>query len=449
MGPMIYDPTALVIAALAYIIAIVIVVRWPSVGIALLFAVPVTKSLIQMRVGPILQDYTYDVGVAILAVVGALVYRLRRGATQFAPVPIFIVVAWCAIVLLMWVMLPISRSPGYGFKKASIFSVYNTMAATAVVLYVVGAHEVRSLMRIIVAIGVVVSASMPVFGVGLYRIEGARQTLGLVNPLAIADFSSWAFIILVCGLIQFGGGLRLLGLVLFAPLTIVAIFLTQTRFPLFSVPPILLVMLWMCRHRVNFRMTASIVLGLGIVAGAASLFINPERGGERFSGGSIQAGIDVRAQMVRTTIHGFLRSPVLGNGTGDTAFQLSGGDPTYEGYPHNALLEISNELGVIGMAAWVTIFGYAIVVGWRFQRVARIATRGTYFSLVSAYSLLLYTFMVSFKAGGYFGYAAMYMSAMMVIGLHLAVRHELEGLRALRTATPPVAGLDAAQVAPA
>jgi O-antigen ligase len=257
---------------------------------------------------------------------------------------------------------------------------------------------------------------------------------------------------MVSGLIQFGGGLRLIGLVLFAPVTIVAIFLTQTRFPLFAVPPILLVMLWMYRHRVNFRMTASIVLGLGIVAGAASLFINPERGGERFSGGSIQAGIDVRAQMVRTTIHGFLRSPVLGNGTGDTAFQLSGGDPTYEGYPHNALLEIANELGVIGLAAWVMIFGYAVIVGWRFQRVARLATPGTYFALVSAYALMLYTLMVSFKAGGYFGLASMYMGAMMVIALHCAIRHELATLQPLlraRSAVAPGAPVSGPAPAPA
>lgn len=77
MGPMIYNPTALVLLAVAYILALLVVLRWPSVGVALVLAVPVTKSLIQMRVGPILQDYTFDVGVAILAIVGALIHRLR------------------------------------------------------------------------------------------------------------------------------------------------------------------------------------------------------------------------------------------------------------------------------------------------------------------------------------------------------------------------------------
>ncbi|MBK9128554.1 MAG: O-antigen ligase family protein [Phycisphaerales bacterium] len=439
MGPMIYNPTALVLLAVAYILALLVVLRWPSVGVALVLAVPVTKSLIQMRVGPILQDYTFDVGVAILAIVGALIHRLRSGTANYAPVPVFIIIAWFVIAALMWVMLPMSRSPDYGFKKATIFSIYNTMAVTAVVLYVVSAHEVRALMRVIVAIGIVVSASMPLFGVGLYRVEGARQTLGLVNPLAIADFSSWAALILISGLIQFGGVGRLVGLVLFAPLSILAIFLSQTRFPLFAVPVILLVMLWMYRHRINFRVASSIVIGLGAVAWVASLLITPTRGGDRFSTGAIQAGLDVRAQMFRMTMHGFLRSPVLGNGTGDTSFQLTG-SPTEERYPHNSLIEIANELGAIGAAAWLTIFIYALVVGWRFQRVARIAKPGTYFALVTAYALMLYTFMGSFKAGGYFGLASMYMAVMMVIALHVALRRELERYRMAPTAIPVPAG---------
>ncbi len=428
MGPLIYDPAALVIAAVAYIFALALVVRWPSVGILLVFSIYVTKSLVQMKVGPILEGYTFDMGIVILAFVGALIHRLRHGSAFHFPLPAVFVIAWFTISILMWVMIPVSRNPEYGFKKALIFSVFNTVAVTSMTLFAVSTYEVRSWLRVMVIGGVIVSAAMPLFGGSKYHVEGARQTLGLVNPLTIADFASWTVMILISGVLSFGGTKRILALVLFAPLGIVAIYLTQTRFPVVAVPPVLLVMLWMYRHRINFRVAGGAVVGLGLVAGIASFFIDTEVGGSRFRTESFQSGFDVRAEMARIAWHGIFRSPVLGNGTGDTAFQLSGGDPTYQGYPHNALLEIWNELGVIGAAAWLTIFGYSLWAGWRFQRLWAIAPPTTYFALVSSYSLLLYTLMATFKAGGYFGYTPVYMSATLVSTLHWALRRELASL---------------------
>jgi len=76
----------------------------------------------------------------------------------------------------------------------------------------------------------------------------------------------------------------------------------------------------------------------------------------RFSGKRIDEGIATRMYMISNSMKGFLRSPIIGTGTGDTAFQLKGFDAEY--YPHNHIVEVANELGVMGLALYVIMFVY-------------------------------------------------------------------------------------------
>jgi O-antigen ligase len=100
------------------------------------------------------------------------------------------------------------------------------------------------------------------------------------------------------------------------------------------------------------------------------------------------------------TLENWLTNPVLGNGTGDTAYQLGG--PNFEGYPHNLLLEAANELGVIGLVCMLVVFGYGIRMGFGLSRPE---LEGTYAKAVTVpfFGCFLHHLLFSFKTGGYAG----------------------------------------------
>ncbi|MFQ5806550.1 MAG: O-antigen ligase family protein [Phycisphaerae bacterium] len=399
----------MILGMVAYVVGVVLVMAWPSLGFGLLFTIPAVKVIMKKAVPGLLTSYTYDMAVVLLVIVGALFYGVRRRRGAPLPIPRLIAAAWLLIILLLWIRLPGSHSIGYGYKKALIFSIFNTLAVATIPLYLLGPWEARKMLRILLIAGVATSVAMPLYGTGTGEWEGARVSLAGGSPLAVADLSSFGIIVLISAFIGRPSARRLALVVAAVPVCALAIWLSGTRGPVIAIPPLVLAVLWFYRREINFRAAVAALVGLSVVGGITARILDPTML-HRFTLQSFEKGFQIRINLSKTALAGFWRRPLFGNGTGDWAYQFSG-NPDYEGWPHNHMFEIANELGVLGLAAWLTLVGYALRAGWSLSRREWDGSEAKSVG-VPVYMGFLYGLIFSFKTGSY---TASYMTYFFLI----------------------------------
>jgi O-antigen ligase len=128
---------------------------------------------------------------------------------------------------------------------------------------------------------------------------------------------------------------------------------------------------------------------------------------ERFGLEGIQTGIMVRVEMIKVSLSGWASSPILGTGPGDFAVQMTG--YTMMRYPHNLILEVLNELGLIGLIPYLVLLYY----GFRsIKLLSRPELDGGIFKMyaVIIFAVFIYHFVASFKTGSYAGSNIFYLS---------------------------------------
>lgn len=81
-----------------------------------------------------------------------------------------------------------------------------------------------------------------------------------------------------------------------------------------------------------------------------------------------------RLVVQRITVTAWLDSPLIGNGTGSSAFFITGHDQPSFGvvtgiHPHNVTLEVLVELGILGAIVFLASVGGVLWKGWRLLRV--------------------------------------------------------------------------------
>lgn len=127
---------------------------------------------------------------------------------------------------------------------------------------------------------------------------------------------------------------------------------------------VLLIWIVIADSRISYtQVIASSTLMLIIVGGALWAFQQTSRTLERFAQ---LASIDAlaaaggRADLFATSIYYWLQAPFLGHGIGSFGLLYSGQDTRY--YPHNIILEIGVEAGLIGVALFAGAVCYAVWV---------------------------------------------------------------------------------------
>jgi O-antigen ligase len=107
-----------------------------------------------------------------------------------------------------------------------------------------------------------------------------------------------------------------------------------------------------------------------------------------------------RLTVQQTALAGWFESPIIGNGTGSSAFLATASDQSSFGvvngiYPHNVTIELLAELGILGACVYlVTIAGTLI----RALRTRRVTTSWNHWALVAAASCTVAAF-ISSQAG--------------------------------------------------
>jgi O-antigen ligase len=96
--------------------------------------------------------------------------------------------------------------------------------------------------------------------------------------------------------------------------------------------------------------------------------------------------------LIDMAINDFLAEPILGVGTGNS----SGG----VGYPHNSIIEVAAELGLVGVAIFLLLQGVVAVTAYKTIR----RTKGTSdeWIMTTAFAIYLFAFIES-QFSGYMG----------------------------------------------
>jgi len=121
----------------------------------------------------------------------------------------------------------------------------------------------------------------------------------------------------------------------------------------------------------------------------------------RISERAVKRGINLRLILVNTSINGWLNSPIIGCGTGDFRVQINQTLPGYK-YPHNLIIEIANELGVVGLIPFL----FLLVAAFRAIKYFPIAFKHDEESkhlFPPIFACFFYHFLMSFKTNSYAG----------------------------------------------
>ena len=336
---------ALMGAVLLFFLAII----WPVTSLAVGMVGQVLVSLIIIFLG---REGGVTYFIFGLQLLGITVYLFRSGVWPFRFTKIEY---WTfAFVGIMLVSLFFTSAPLYGREKTLRF------IGTCLILMVAARYFIRD--EVALRKSLKVLGWFSVITVALYLIlfvvfrgqlmEGGR--FGGKEGSLIMGWSSAAaavlMLYLVIGKTRLATKIIASGGVLLAMVMVVA---SGSRGPFVAL--VFGVVLAFFSVRSMLPSLAGIIL-VGLVGYLALHYLAPEQGRERISQGFGGEAFEEsgRPYLYRIGISLFLSRPVLGGGTGSYAPYVGQGDQ--RGYPHNMIIEVASEMGVIGLILMGLIF---------------------------------------------------------------------------------------------
>jgi O-antigen ligase len=305
-------------------------------------------------------------GWICLAIAIAIVRGQRLAGLTSAPVVLSL-----ALIALMALRLGVSLDPSYGGKKIQLFVADNFLLLIGGILAGARSKDRRRLLTVMLAIS---AASGLLLVVGL-ATGSAYQTAGtgrfaIANqqwPIALGRSSADGLLLSIYAVLAW----RTLGGRLWAaailPILAVAMLAAGSRGPVLGFAVALVVLLALVAGHGRTRQQLSrIAIPVLIAIIFVPLLVPGSTVGRALSsifGGASGLSTNGRANLWALAYSSFSGHPLLGVGTGSFAAFGTG-----EFYPHNLLLEMGLELGVLGAiaAAWFIISSLRrLLAAWR------------------------------------------------------------------------------------
>lgn len=410
-------------AASAFLAIVFTCLKWPTFWLVAFMSIYLVKPILVLHF-PFLHGlwgYFYDVGVVALALIGIALNNRRYRSASNHHLPLYI---WFCIFFLavwVWFRLPDSRNMQYGAIKALIFSIFNVLVILLGIVCGKTIQGAKIVTRALVVLGLCSGLALLALGRPAQEWEGARMTFGETNPLAPADFAAYAVIILINYWAAKRNLISLAYTLIITPLALIIILLTGARGALFALPFVLVVPFVAFRRPFDFKVpiflfTLILLLCLAFSQIAGNMIVE-----QRLNKDSVESGLNIRVLLSIIVFTAWLEAPLLGNGTGDTSVQIDAKFGAIS-YPHNVLLEIANELGLIGLAPFLVLILFAINGARYLFREMRENNQKWY--VVSLFTCFFYQFLLSFKTGSYAGSNMFYFFLGITIALTQSLRYE-------------------------
>lgn len=356
-----------VLIAVAVIILVILILKYPPLSLALFLMTPFFKAALMLKF-PIFRvvDYTVMCGILVLIAMAYSFIRSGGRLKDILSIPLFVYLLLAAILL---VGVTYTSAPKYGLQKSSRFATLGLIAFLAPIVFAHSVKEVKLMIWIIIGGGILLAVGTIVEPYAAVLRTSAETRAGFLesSPLATATKIGVAATIFLLFAIMAHTSLRLrIASLTVLPLMIAGMVITGSRGPFLGLILTWLVAIFICRRGISKAWIPVITAAISI-AMIVSFAKLPEIATTRIanmwrSRYDMTAAAYARTERFVWTADRFVERPVLGHGTG--AFAVDRGGQDIRAYPHNIILELLYEQGLIG-AAVLLIFLWLIFSRWR------------------------------------------------------------------------------------
>jgi len=412
---------------LAIILIPLAIFRYPVIALAIFLTTASLKPFL-LKVS-FFQKVDYTVLCASLLLLSMAFDFIRSGGRLKniinAPLCVFLALAF----LLLFGMLYTS-APKYGFEKSTRFATFGLITFLAPVVLTHSIKDIRSIMWMLVVIGVIVATGtivgqqIPVFG---FSRTGFLESDVITTGENIAPAAIIAFIFAIMP--NTSKRLKTFSIALI-PMVVVAMILTGSRGPLVGLVLIWLAAVFIC-HRETSKTWQLFIVGAIVIILMISFAKLPEQVTGRIArlwSGSYELGTDVskRTNLFSWALERFPERPVFGHGTGSFAVGYGGQDVRL--YPHNIIIESLYEQGLAGGITLI-LFVWLIFRRWKHaSKLVRLYELdiGIFQIVHTAGLLFLFSFIQAMKSGDLDSNRFMFFQAGMVVAAFGLVYRRVE-----------------------
>lgn len=421
----------IVLIVAGVIILVIATLKYPPIALVLFLTAGLTKGMLMLKFGFFrVVDYTVLCAVLMLIAMFSSFIKSRGRLKDILSIPLVVYLLLATILLLGTTY---TSAPNYGLEKSSRFATLTLIAFLAPIVFAHSVKEVKLMMWIVLAVGILLSI-VTIIAPHEAVLRVAAETRGgflEANPLATATQIGTAAVIafIFAIMTHTSKRLRISSMALIA-LMIAGIVITASRGPFIGLGFTWLVAIFICRKGVS-KAWLPFIAGAIVIGLVVSFTKLPEIATARVatvwkSGYHMKEAAYARTEMFIWTARRFPERLILGHGTG--AFAIDRGGQDERAYPHNIMLELLYEQGLVG-AVIVSLFLWLIFRRWRqaSQFVYLYELDIGIFQIVHMAGLLfLFLFTQAMKSGDINDNRFMFFCAGLVVAAFSLVRRTVE-----------------------
>lgn len=364
----------IILAVAALIILVIASLKYPPLALILFLTAGLVKGTLMLQFG-FFRVVDYTVLSAVLLLIAMTYSFIKRGSPlrDIISMPLGIYLLLSVLLLLG---VGYTSAPNYGLLKSSRFATLGLIAFLAPIVFVDRLKDIRLIMGVLFFAGIIFSVGTIIApqAAVLKTYETARGSFLEANPLDTATKAGTAAIIAFCLAIMAHTSkpLRIVSLAAICVILVGMIF-TQSRGPFLALVSTWLAAIYICRRGI-LKGWLPFIVGAIVFAMMIAFIRLPEDITSRITRlwsspyYRKEAGL-ARTEMFAWAVRRFPEHPVLGHGTGAWSVDRGYGDIRL--YPHNIVMELLYEQGLVGASLFILLI-------WYIFRRWRQASRDTY-----------------------------------------------------------------------
>lgn len=342
----------IVLLVVAAIVLAVVIFKYPVTSLVIFLTTSVFKPIIMVKFS-FFRVVDYTVLCAVITLI-AMVYSFVKSGGRLRHIMSIPLVMYLLLATILLLATTYTSAPKTGLQTSSRFATFGLLAFLSPIVFAHSAKDVKQLMWLLFFVGILLSLVMAVVPyesvlrsstVSMGFLESSPGTTA--NQIAITLIIAFIFAITT----NTSPPLRIVSLVLI-PLMLTSMIITGGRGSFAGLILILLAAVFICRKGISKAwfpvITAVIFIGV-----AVSFTKLPEtvtwRIANMFKGSyEMKEAAYARTERFIWTAARCIERPILGHGAG--AFVVDrGGEDAGGDYPHNIILELMYEEGLVGV----------------------------------------------------------------------------------------------------
>ena len=425
-------------AIIGLIIIVLLTLKYPMMPLFFFLTTSLLKTSLMARF-VIFTRYDMTVLAALFLLFGMMVALAKR-PSYFIRIFNAPYLLMAVLILLLFLGVTYTSAPIYGWQKSSRFAVFASLMYLSPILFIAVKSDFNKILWILLIIGVLVAVVTIIMPHSAVVQERAEQRAGFLEagPLETAEKIAIAGLVAFCFIVfqDSKKSLKIIGGII-TPICLLGMVLTGARGSLFAMVLCCAVAPLILGRQVSKKWIIPgvlvVVLGMGYALTAAGgvAEMSVERISRLWSQeGGIKTVAETRLPLYSWTLSNIPDSPIFGHGTGSYAVDKEGVDQRT--YPHNTILELLYENGLIGASVFVA-FVYLAYRKWKQSRRCILDYLGdTQMYAFSSISVLLFifAFLQAMKSNDIEGNRFMFFCAGLMMSVYYLVGDSLRQMEA-------------------